>query len=50
MNLEDLRKIIEDKLIVRGMDEDIALTVADEIVDQYKEIEEEGMEYKEEYD
>ena len=33
MNSEDLRKIIEDKLIAKGMDEDIALQIADEIMD-----------------
>ncbi len=49
MNLEDLRKIIEDKLIFRGMDEDIALIVADEVVEQFKELEE-GNEYKEDND
>ncbi len=49
MNFEDLRKIIEDKLISRDMDEDIALAIADEIVEQFKELDE-GGEYKEEYD
>jgi hypothetical protein len=41
MNLEDLRKVVEDKLISRGMDEDIALQVADEIVEHFAALEEE---------
>ena len=41
MNLEDLRKVIEDKLITKGMDEDIALQIADEIVEHFAEFEDE---------
>ncbi len=34
MSSDDLRKVIEDKLISKGMDEDLALQIADEIIDQ----------------
>lgn len=49
-NLENLRKIIEDKLILKGMDEDIALQLADEVVESYKELVEDGVDYASEYD